>query len=185
MNGNGGDVLATLTRMREWARKVESRLETLEQASARLPVEVGGWVRETLQTLERVEDELVKPEELLTLRVEIADLQAKGRELKERLETLEAQAILDVGFEIGENGKPRYPNEKMRAAEVKLRLSRDEEYARVRGELDEVLSRIEQARANLETLSEARAQAHLKAHLAKARADVVVTLIKIINGGEE
>ena len=59
---------------------------------------------------------------------ELAELKNGLLPLKDRLDDIEAEAMLDIGFELGENGKQVYGNDKTRAAALRLALASHDEY---------------------------------------------------------
>lgn len=75
------------------------------------------------------------------------------REIERRIREAEAEAILEIALETGPTGKPRFPNETLREAELVRRKARDPEFRRLEAALAA-------ARRELQEAEDALASAH-------------------------
>lgn len=92
--------------------------------------------------------------------------QQQVEEAKQQMETAKAVVTAEVNAEVGENGKPKYSNEKARESEIVKRLQNDEFYVSSRKNMmkaEETLSQIrfeieklQSEQANLRTIIKAR-----------------------------
>jgi hypothetical protein len=85
-------------------------------------------------------------QELLQITDDLADLRRRQHEGSRRLSQLQdemglirAQALLDIAQEKDESGKPRYSNQKVRDAELTLRLHKNPQYRMLSTEYSELL----------------------------------------------
>lgn len=60
--------------------------------------------------------------------IELADLKDRILPIKDSLDDIEANEMFNIGFELGENGKVKYSNDKARAAALRLALAAHDEY---------------------------------------------------------
>lgn len=83
-------------------------------------------------------------ENLLLAKNRVAECRSAARVARERAQELEqvtreqeAEMVLEIAFEVGPNGKPRFSNENLREAELTRRKSCDAEWQRIKASCQE------------------------------------------------
>lgn len=102
----------------KWEARQTQRNAQLEQDSYEL--------HQAMATLE--ESILHAPDVEHQLKDKILGLKSQLPPLQDRLDELEAEFMLNVTAELGDNGKPAFTNDKMRGAAVKLAKAHSDEY---------------------------------------------------------
>ena len=78
------------------------------------------------------------PERIYNLEKKLVELKRRYHTTKELMEKIEVDTTLEVALETTPDGKPKHPNETRRVAEVKRRLSQNQQYAELERAMDEI-----------------------------------------------
>lgn len=102
-------------------------------------------------------------------RISVASAQAVLDEAFDLLKVAEANIEMAVGQELGDNGKPRYSNAEMRAAEVRTRRQFDSEYQEAKRHVQGSQELLVERQAELEFLLQQFETAKIAAQLTAAQ----------------
>lgn len=101
-------------------------------------------------SVEKITDNLVAAKDRLAeCRPAVRAAREKVQRLERAVKELEAEMVLEIAFETGANGKPRFSNEALREAELARRKSRDQQYRRAENALLDARRELQEAEDGL------------------------------------
>jgi hypothetical protein len=142
---------ARIERMREWADGVENTLTELRQGLVITTTSGSDAISARLGDL--LDGRQKRGDDYHAGLVQRGELKVSIAEIKENIDVLEAKAMLDVSFEIGEKDKLKYSNDTLRKAAVVMQLDDNQVYETLREQKHEAERELARVGAMLEVFA--------------------------------